>query len=65
MRQIFFDPARRLDEVDAVIIMLFHAGGDGENVRIENDILRRETDLLGQNVVSALTYFGLRSNVSA
>ena len=33
--------------------MLLHAGRDGEDVRIENDVLRRKADAIDQNVVSA------------
>ena len=54
VRQILPDPARRLDEIDAVIVVLLHAGGDGEDVGIEDDVLRREADLVHQNVVGAL-----------
>jgi hypothetical protein len=32
----------RLDEVDAVIVVLFDAGRDGEDVRIEDDVFGRE-----------------------
>ena len=42
-RQICFDPARGFDEIDRVIAMLFQAGGDGQNIRIKNDVVRRET----------------------
>ncbi len=52
--QVRLDPARRLDEVDAVIIVLMEARGDGEDIRIEYDILGREADLGCQNVVGAL-----------
>ena len=47
------DPPRRLDEVDAVIVVLLDAGGDGEDVRVEDDVLGREADLLGQELVGA------------
>ena len=42
MRQVLPDPARRLDEVDAVIVVLFEAGRDREDIRIEDDVFRRE-----------------------
>ena len=45
VRQVLPDPARRLDEIDAVIIVLLHAGGDGEDVRIEDDVLAAESRL--------------------
>ena len=58
-RQVRPDPARRLDEVDAVIVVLFEAGGDRENIGIEDDVFRREVDLLDQDVVGALADLGL------
>src|ERR687885_2490749 len=33
--------------------MLLDPGGDGEDVRVEDNILRREADLLGEDVVGA------------
>ena len=43
--------ARRLDERDSVAVMLLDAGGDGEDVGVEDDVLGREADLLGQDAV--------------
>ncbi len=51
--QVLPDPARRLDEGDAVAVVLLHPGGDGEDVGIEDDVLGRETDLVHQDVVGA------------
>jgi hypothetical protein len=45
--------ARGLDEVDGVVVVLLDAGGDGEDVRIEDDVFRREADLFDQQVVGA------------
>jgi hypothetical protein len=59
MRQRRFDPARRFDEIDRVIIMLLHARCNGEDVWIENNILRGETNLLRQNFVGARADFDL------
>ena len=53
MRQVRLDPARGFDEIDAIAVVLFHAGGDGEDVGIEDDVLRREADLVHQNFVGA------------
>ena len=47
------DLPRRLDEVDAVAVVLLDAGRDGEDVRVEDDVLGREADLLGQELVGA------------
>ena len=44
--QVLADPARCLDEVDAVIVVLLHAGGDGEDIGIEDDVFRRKADLV-------------------
>ena len=49
-----FDGGNRLDEVQAVAVMLLDARGHREDVRIENNILGRKLDLLGQNPVRAL-----------
>ena len=57
--------SRRLDEVDAVIVVLLDAGRDREDVRIEDDVLGREADLLGQDLVGRVQISTLRSSVSA
>ncbi len=54
MGQVLPDPTRRLDEGDAVPVVLLHAGRDRENVRVEDDVLRREAHLVHQDVVGAL-----------
>ncbi len=59
VRQVLSDPARRLDEVDAVIIVLFKAGRDRENIGIEDDVFGREIQLSDQDVVGALADLGL------
>ena len=51
--QVLPDPARRIDEGDAVTIVLLHAGCNREDVRIENNVLRREAHAIDQNVVGA------------
>jgi hypothetical protein len=38
-----FDPARRFDKIDRVIIMLLDAGADSENIGIKNNIFWRES----------------------
>jgi hypothetical protein len=45
---------RRLDEVDRVLVVLLEAGGDGEDVRIEDDVERIESGLFRQQRVGAL-----------
>ena len=54
VRQLRLDAARGLDIGEPVIAVLLDAGGDGEDVGIEDDVFRRETDLLGQELVGAL-----------
>ena len=59
VRQVLADPARRFDEIDAVIVVFLDAGRDREHVGIEDDIFRREADLIDQDAIGALTDLGL------
>ena len=59
VRQRRGDLARRLDEIDAVIVMLLDTGGDREDVGIEDDILGREARDFGQQLVGAGADFHL------
>ena len=43
-----------LDKIDRVIVMLLHAGGDGEDVEIKNDVFWWKIQLPRQQCVSAL-----------
>ena len=43
--QVLLDPAGGLDEVEPVVGVLLDAGGHGEDVRVEDDVLGREADL--------------------
>ena len=54
VRQVFLDPARGVDEVDRVVVVLFDARRDSEDVRIEDDVFRREADFVHEEVVRAL-----------
>ena len=63
--QVLLDPARRLDEIDRVIVVLLQAGGDGQDVRVEDDVLRRKAGLFGQNLVGARADLLARSSESA
>ena len=51
--EVFFDPAGRVDEVERVVVVLLHAGGDGEDVRIKDDVLRIEAHFIDENAVGA------------
>ncbi len=59
IRQVLAYPARGLDEIHRVVVVLFDAGGDRENIGIKDDVFRRETHFLRQQVVGALADFGL------
>ena len=48
------DPARGIDEVERVIVVLFHARRDGEDVRIKDDVFRREVHFIDKDAVGAL-----------
>ena len=50
---------RRLDEIDGVIVVLLDAGGDSEDIRVEDDVLGRKVDARRENVISALADFEL------
>ena len=50
--KIFFNPARRLDEIDRIVTMLLQTSCDSQDVWVENDIVRRETGALSQEFVS-------------
>src|SRR5690606_31029215 len=45
------------DEVHRVVVVLLDTGGDGEDVRVEDDVFRREAHFVDQNVVAALADF--------
>src|SRR5690606_22121353 len=52
-RKGFLDDPGGLEEIDGVVAMLLDAGGDGEDVGVKDDVLGRETDLLGEELVGA------------
>ena len=54
VRQVGLDPARGVDVVHRVVVMLLHAGGNGEDIGIEDDVFGRKSDLVDQDPVSAL-----------
>ena len=51
--QVGANPARGLDEIDRVVVVLLDAGGDREDVGIEDDVLGGEADLFGQDAIGA------------
>ena len=59
MGQIGANPAGRLDEIDAVVVVLGNAGGDCKDVGIENDVFGRKAHLLGEQLVGPRADRGL------
>ncbi len=57
--QVVANEGAGFDEVDGVVVVLFDAGGDGEDVRVEDDVFGREAHLVDQDVVAALADFAL------
>ena len=50
------DFARRVDEVHGVVVVLHHARADGENVRVEHDLVVDAANLLHEDLVRALAH---------
>ena len=57
MGQVVADVGAGFDEVHGVVVVFLDAGGHGEDVRVENDVFRREAHFIDQNVVAALADF--------
>src|ERR1041385_4186086 len=51
-RQISFDPTGGIDVVNRVVVVLLHAGGNREDIGIEDDVFRRKSDFIYQGSVS-------------
>ena len=51
-RVLRLDLRDRVDEVPCVRVVLLHAGGDGEHVQVEDDVLGQEADLADEEVVA-------------
>lgn len=54
-----------LYEVNAVLVVLFNAGRDGEDVGVKDDVVRVEAHLVHQDVVGACADVGLPLKVSS
>src|SRR5690606_37793185 len=61
MGQVVADKGASLDEVHRVVVVFLDSGRHGEDVRVEDDVFRREADFVDQNVVGALADFLLAS----
>ena len=55
-RQVLLDQAGGLEKRDCIIVVLLHAGGDGEDIGVDDDVFRREADLVRQDAVRALRH---------
>ena len=53
--QVLLDPTDGADEIQSVAVVLGHTRCDGQDVGVEDDVLRREASLLGEQSVGALT----------
>ncbi len=51
--QIALDPTHGLDEVQAVAVVVLDAGGDGEDVGVEDDVLGGKAAPVGEDAVGA------------
>ena len=51
------NPSRSLDEVNGVVIVFFHAGGNGQHVGVEDDVKRIHPYPFGQYLIGPLGYF--------
>lgn len=58
-RKVLLNEINAVKELHGVGGVLLHTSTDGENVGIENDVLRREADLLSQDLVRSLADFEL------
>ena len=51
MRQCLLDRAAGVEIGDGVLVVLFYPGSDGKDVRVEDDVLGRKADLLGEDPI--------------
>ncbi|MNK86739.1 hypothetical protein D3C87_1066570 [compost metagenome] len=59
IRQFVADVGAGVDEVHGVVVVFFDAGGHGEDVRVKDNVFRREADVIDQDVVGAFADFFL------
>ena len=58
VRTVFLDPAAGADEIESVAVVLLDTGGHRQHVRVENDVLGRETGS-GQQTVGTARHLDL------
>ena len=51
--KLAFNTTRGLDIIHGIIFMFVHAGGHGKNVGVKNDVFRRKTHFIRQNLIGA------------
>ena len=61
VRQIFPNIASGINEVHRVVVVFFDTRGDSKDVRVKDNIFRREADLVDKNIVRTLADFDLAS----
>ena len=49
-----FHTAHAFDEIHRVLVVLIHPGGDGQNIEVKNNVLRREIQFLREQLVCPL-----------
>ncbi len=57
MGQVVGNELTTVDEIHRVVVVFFNTGRHGKDVRVENNVLRRETDFIDQHAVGTLTDF--------
>ena len=55
--KVALNPSCRLDEVNGIVVVLFHACGDGQHIGVEDDVQRIHPYFFGQYLVGALGNF--------
>src|SRR5690606_9613158 len=55
--QVVGNELTTVDEIHRVVVVFFNTGRYGKDVRVENNVLRRETDFIDQHAVGTLTDF--------
>ena len=57
VRQFAFDIFAGADKVLGIVVVLFNPGRHGENIRVKDDVFRREAHLFGENFVRPAANF--------
>src|SRR6185312_17496639 len=53
--QVGFYPTRGIDVINGVVVVLLHAGSNGEDIGIKDNVFRSKTDFVSQDSVGAFT----------